>query len=262
MTTAAALSGAAAAHDFWMDADRWSLPQSGGEVRLDFSAGHSHDVLPWTLRPEREVLLETIDAEGRRGQNDSLILPTGGARSGAALNFGSPGVKIVAFSTDNYRSVLGAERFNAYIDEEGLTPAIEHRRRMKQEARPGRELYSRRSKALIAVGDVSNAPAPSAIGQTLEIVPIENPFALGIDDPLHVRIDYEGAPLAGAKVSFERLGGDSAPKIDRITDANGVADFRFPKEGAWKIDVVWTRPVAEGVEADFETVFSSLTFGY
>jgi uncharacterized GH25 family protein len=76
-----------------------------------------------------------------------------------------------------------------------------------------------------------------------------------------VRVLYEGRPLAGALVKLTDLAHDAAPLEQHRTDGEGRAGFVMPTGGAWMMDVVWTKPLTdEGV--DFETVFSSLSFGF
>ena len=266
LAVAAALQGVAAAHDFWIDADAWRLDAAGGKARLVFSVGHASEARSWVLKPERSVELASFGPDGRRDRNDALIYPTAGEKSGAGLALEGEGVHVVAFTTDNAFTSLEAEKFNAHVAEEGLTLAREARRRAGTEKDPGHEAYSRRAKAYIRVGEAAGAPAPAALGQTLEITPLENPFALQDGEPLLVRIDYRGAPLEGATVSLESLDVGLLPEAQRLTGAGGTAAFVFPHKGAWKLNVVWTRPVGPderpALNANFETVFASLTFGY
>jgi uncharacterized GH25 family protein len=267
LAVAATLHGVAAAHDFWIDAAAWRLDAAGGNARLVFSVGHAADAQGWTLKPERSVELVSFGPGGRRDRNDALIYPTAGEKSGADVALEGEGVHVIAFSTDNAVNDLDAEKFNAYLAEEGLTPALEARRRAGTTKERGREAYSRRAKAMIRVGDATTDPAPAAVGHTLEITPLDNPFALAEGEPLLVRIDYRGAPLKGATVSLESLDVGLLPEARRLTGAGGTAAFVFPHKGSWKMSVVWTRPLSPderpaAFNADFETVFASLTFGY
>jgi uncharacterized GH25 family protein len=161
---------------------------------------------------------------------------------------------------DDAFNQLSPDAFNAYLAEEGLSPAIEARRASGSEDRPGRELYTRRAKALVRVGESARG-APAALGQTLEIVLLDDPFALKTGEALRARVDYEGAPLAGATLSLESLDVGLLPIVRKKTGADGVAEFNLLKTGAWKLSVVWTKPI-DDKRADFQTVFSSLTFGY
>lgn len=62
-------------------------------------------------------------------------------------------------------------------------------------------------------------------------------------------------------MSLESLDDAGAPAITLITNARGEASFGFSKAGRWKLNCVWSAPI-EGVRAEYETIFSSLTFGY
>ena len=261
LAASVSLTGAAVAHDLWMDLDRWAAPGEAAKISIEFHVGHARDLEPWNLRPQREVALYSIGPSGRIDQRDALIYPTAGAKSGAALTLEGAGVHLIAFESDNSAIELPSEKFNSYLDEEGLTPAIEHRRREGLESEPGRELYSRRAKALVQIGGAAAAPPPP-LGLTLEISPLDDPYALEDRQPLRVRVDYLGKPLEGATISIESLDVGLLSKIKRKTNAEGVAAFVFPHRGAWKFNVVWTRPIKGDARADFETVFSSLTFGY
>lgn len=256
---AAVLVGPAAAHDFYIVLDRWTVADAeAAKINAEFRVGHVADAEPWIMRDGRVVALSTVGPSGRLERNDALIFPTAGEKSGAAITLPGAGFHVIAFETDDAFNQLGPEAFNAYLAEEGLAPAIEARRAAGDEDRPGRELYSRRAKALVRVGA---GAAPPALGQTLEITPLDDPFALEAGAPLRVRVDYENAPLAGATVSLESLDVGFLPIVRKKTGADGIAEFKFPKTGAWKLAVVWTKPI-DDPRADFQTVFSSLTFGF
>ena len=96
---------------------------------------------------------------------------------------------------------------------------------------------------------------------TLEIVPLRDPYALGTDRQLPVRVMFEGRPLPGALVKLTNLEFDSKPLAMARTDTRGEASLRVPPVGSWLVNVIWTKPVHRP-DADFETTFSSLTFGY
>jgi hypothetical protein len=46
-----------------------------------------------------------------------------------------------------------------------------------------------------------------------------------------------------------------------ITDETGRASFVMPAEGRWLLNVIWKRRLEAGQETEFETYFSSLSFG-
>ncbi len=260
------LPAPAFAHDFWIDLDRWTIASSTLDADARFLVGHVVDQNDWPLTANRVVMFKSVAPDGAvADQRARLSFMDASRGGGAALDFAGDGVHVIAFESNYAASDLPADEFNAYLVEEGLAAVARARApAAKREAR-GREIYSRRAKALVKLGEGRGA-LPPALGLTLEIVPLDNPYALAAGDPLRVRVDYKGRPLAGASVSLQSLSVSLLPKARQMTDANGVTVFPFPQKGGWKLNVVWSEPVVERQpefpEAEFETVFSSLTFGY
>jgi len=72
----------------------------------------------------------------------------------------------------------------------------------------------------------------------------------------------DGRPLAGALVKLTSLEHDAAPLEMQLTDRAGRASFTMPRDGTWLLNVIWTTPLPRSRETDFETIFSSLSFGF
>ena len=251
----------ASAHDFWLQPQSfWTAVRT--PVPIDVLVGHGSDRAPWGVKSDRVLMLRTI---GPKGATDHLAAVR--ARSVAnvpAMSFGAPGTHIVALQSSHSVSELPAVRFNNYLEEEGLTPALALRSRGRASNTAGREIYSRRAKALVQVGP-SGAAQPHVtrpIGMTLEIVPERDPYAPGRPNALPVRVLYEGRPLSGALVKLTNLAADEKPVATALTDVGGRATFTVPRSGSWLLNVVWTKPIKGDPRGDFDTTFSSLTFGY
>jgi len=253
--------GLARAHEFWIQPERFQLPVAmSTPMTLQVGAGSERQR---SQLPPRRVL--RFDAPTPAGEIQDLrpALTLGAPDADGALSFSRPGAYVVTLLSDaNAQSHLSAARFTAYAREEGLTPALEARAARGQQALDASERYSRQAKALVQVGEGGGQAAVTRpAGLTLEIVPELSPYVLPRPARLPVRVLYEGRPLAGALVKLTDLAHDAAPLEQSRTDGEGRASFAMPGRGAWMMDVVWTRPlVDEGV--DFETVFSSLSFGF
>jgi uncharacterized GH25 family protein len=96
----------------------------------------------------------------------------------------------------------------------------------------------------------------------LEIVPEVSPYTQPRPASLPVRVMYEGRPLAGALIKLTNLAHDAAPLETHLTDQVGRATFTMPGTGTWLLNVIWTKVLPSSRETDFETVFSSLSFGF
>lgn len=260
---AACAAGAASAHDLWVQPGAFWIP-GPGSVPVSILVGHGKDRENWGIRSDRIVLLRSIAPDGRTADFKPLIRP-GTAAPRIPLPFSQPGTHVVVMQSNHASSELPAPKFNDYLKEEGLTPAITERQRTGASGKAGRELYSRRAKALVQVGKANPAaksPATDRLGLTLEIVAERNPYTLPAGQKLPVRVFYEDRPLAGALVKLTQLEHDAKPMAMQRTDAAGRTAFSLPRTGKWQLNVVWTKPTPGNPKAEFETVFSSLAFGY
>ena len=253
--------GAAAAHAFWIEPHAFWLPRPG-DVDANLMVGSEAQRDRWGAKAS---LVSRIVRRGPGGEQDlRAVLRAPPAEADAKVRLAWPGLHLIAVETHETVQELPADRFNAYASEEGLSLALAERARRNTEDRPGREAFSRRAKALIQVGprtQDASAVATARLGQTLEIVPERDPFTLPAGEPLPVRLYYEGRPLSGATVELISLDIAGGRVARRVTDADGRVSLKLPRVGSWLLNAIWSKPV-ERADADFETVFASLTFGY
>lgn len=253
---------AARAHDFWLQPlNYWIAPHSA--VMTSLQVGHGEFRQRWNAEASRVVTFRSIGPDG--GHDHLRELRVGSMDQDHLVSFGAPGTHVLVLQTSYAASTLPGLRFTDYLKQEGLTPAIELRRRMRTEDRPGREIYSRRAKALVQVGPATAKVQPwvtNPMGLSLEIVPDLNPYAPGAGQELPVHVLLDGRPLPGATVKLNNLQFDGRPLQTVLTDAGGRAVFKFPRTGSWQLNVIWTKPLSGNPRADFDTTFSSLTFGF
>ncbi|MBV9529223.1 MAG: DUF4198 domain-containing protein [Sphingomonas sp.] len=129
----------------------------------------------------------------------------------------------------------------------------------------GRERYSRRAKAIVEVGPVTpkdQQTATKPIGLKLEIVPDISPYALPPSRLLPIHVLYDNHLLPNATVMLTDLAHDATPLQTVVTDRNGKAVFKIPAAGNLLLNVLWSERVKGDPAFDFDTTFSSLTFGY
>lgn len=259
----ALLASVADAHDFWIQPRAyWS--QVDTSLPITLQVGHGAERQRSQIRSGRiaRVLVFAPDGTTRDIRPD---LQLRGVSDDGHLHFETSGTYVVVLETDNRgRSALPAKRFNKYAQDEGLTPALAYRRRMGRMASDAAESYRRVTKAIVQVGTVggqSESHITSPLGLPLEIVLERNPYAAHGSD-LPVRVYFEGEPLVGALVKLTQLEHDHAPVEERQTDSSGRASFSLTRSGTWLLNVVWTRPVTMPSNVDFDTIFSSLSFGF
>jgi uncharacterized GH25 family protein len=258
---ALSLAGTAAAHDFWLQPRSWrAVP--GVAMPISFEVGHGDARERWAAGADK---LASLREHSRAGTVDlRRLFRPGGAQPHLTRTFRREGLHIVSMVSGDSVSNLPAIRFNNYLREEGLTPAIVARARAQRTNASGREHYSRRAKALIQVGrrtSTDDVLATRPIGLTLEVVPLLNPYSPLPNHVLPLQILFEGRPLAGALVKLTLLESDARPLQTRRSDTRGRVNFKLPKDGSWLVNVVWTKATTSR-DVDFQTTFSSLTFTY
>jgi uncharacterized GH25 family protein len=258
------LAPAASGHDFWLQpAAYWVAPDA--LTALTLQVGHG----PYRQRspiPARRILrFQVISPKGTTVDLQEHLRLGQPAEDGD-FSLRSPGTNVLVLQTDNRAQThLPSIRFNDYLRAEGLTPALEQRGQLHRMDTEGSERYSRCAKSLVQVGPPQGASQDQVsrpIGLPLEIVPEESPYAVPRAPSLPVRVLYAGHALAGALVKLTQLENDASPFEVHQTDHDGRAVFNMPKSGTWLLNVIWTKPLPRTEETDFETVFSSLSFGF
>lgn len=254
------LAAPVAAHDVWLQPMRFQIAPNA-PLGATFLIGHAEYRDRWSNN-DRIIQLNDIYTGGKLDRRSDL-------QNGGAFDFVSrltvPGIHVLAMQSNYAFSELPAIRFNDYAKAEGLALILAARQRSGATQAPGRERYSRRAKSLIQVGPQTAANqqiATRPIGLKLEIVPDRNPYALNASRMLPVHVLYNGERLANATVMLTDVGHDSKPVSVAITDRAGRANFRIPVSGNWLLNVIWSEPLAGDPKFDFDTTFSSLTFGY
>ena len=261
LVAALAFAPPASSHDFWLQPIRFKIAPGAADA-MTIQVGHAQFRTRWSGNIERVVRFTAIGPKDRPDLRGTLKPDR---ERDATLTFPVAGTQVLVFQSNHAASVLPSIRFNDYLKAEGLTPALTLRAQTGKTGAPGREIYSRCAKALIEVGAPGHRIEPqvtAAVGLPLEIVPLRNPYALSVGEQLPVQILYQGHPLAGATVMLTNLEFDGQALETKVSDRTGRASFVVPHVGTWLVNVLWTQPIRGNPDADFDTTFSSLTFGY
>jgi uncharacterized GH25 family protein len=251
------VAGRAAAHDFWIEPDSFT-PSTGDAVTVRLLVGeHLHGdavARPPATSLHRFVLVDANSAA-------SVTLPgRAGADPAGLFRLADRGAFIVGFHGKPNSIELPAEKFNAYLKDEGLDAALALRTERGQLNQAGREIYSRCAKSLLVSGSPDGAAAADrALGFTLELVAERQPALLQQGDALPVRLLYEGRPLAGALV-VARAAADPGARLALRSDADGRVLLPLSHPGTWMVKAVHMRPAAPGSGADWESLWASLSF--
>lgn len=257
---AISFSGISWAHDFWLAPETYAASKHEN-VKTSIMIGHPEDRMSWPIQPHRVVALRSLGPNGIKDHQASLSFFS--ALKYLPLTFDSDGLHILTIETTNAVSTLQAEKFNAYVEEEGLTPIKLDRIAKNTTETPGVETYSRRGKALIHVGAIGAADPhylSRPLGLTLEIVPQEHPVRVKAGEKMTSQVFYRGQPMSGVTIGLIDLSSDKGLVEISHTDKKGYVSFKRPDTGNWMLHAVWSDPLEGSQKADYDTIFSSLSF--
>ncbi len=263
LCVAAALVSPVAAHDFWIAPSSF-ISRASERIDLRLRVGHvdqPDDVVRDPAHIQRFVLLapdsSMKDIVGQDGRSPAGVMrPT------------VPGLNIAIYDSTYVSHTMEAAKFESYLAEEGLEHIIAERARLGESSAPGVEIYSRCAKSLILVeGENASGGDPSGdrpVGMRLELVAVKHPRDLLPGDAMPVRVLFEGKPVAGIKIVAANLANASADdpegQVIARSDADGTATLKMPVSGMWMIHAVHMQRLPDAAEADWESLWASLTF--
>jgi uncharacterized GH25 family protein len=243
------------AHDFWIQPSSFH-PAVGSVVQLRLYVGPQFEGEPLPRVPQ---LLSRFVLVSEAGERD--VPGRAGMDPAGAVRIEAPGMQIAGYRSFDSPITIEPSKFEEYLKEEGLEKVAETRVRRGETQKPARELFSRCAKSLLEAGDAASPGAGKdrAIGLTLELVAEKNPYALAAGDELPVVLLLEGKPLTGVLVQG-LLHKDPAARVAARTDKSGRARLRLAKTGFWLVKAVEMQAVPAGGEADWKSLWASLTF--
>ncbi|NML63773.1 DUF4198 domain-containing protein [Hymenobacter sp. RP-2-7] len=259
------LATAALGHEFWLAPASYCVAV-GASVPIKLLVGENFQGETWP-RPTRRV--RRFVRLGPSLADSTDLRPALLADSLApAMRCPAPGLHVVALTSQPSFIELPADKFTAYLKEEGLTLALRQRETAGvATTKPGREAYRRCAKTLVLAGALSPAAADTAcrrmLGLPLELVPEQNPYRLAPGAALTVRLLRQGQPVAGALVQVWEAGQPATRHFSTHTNQQGRLLLRLPGAGPYLLAAVQLEPAPPALapQADWLSTWASLTFG-
>jgi uncharacterized GH25 family protein len=243
----------AAAHDFWIEPSAFRV-KADERVKLGLRVGDHFKGEPVPRANERIVKFVAADAAGEKP-----VVGREGSDPAGLARFGTAGVTVVGYRSNNAFVELEGPKFEDYLKEKGLESIGKIRAEKGETASKTREAYSRCSMSLIRVGDGPINEGDRALGFTLEIIAETNPYLCKIGDEMRFRVLFEGKPLPNVLL-FANSKADPRQPFTARTDEQGRVSFRLEKAGVWMIAGVHMTAAPRGVDAAWQSYWASLTF--
>lgn len=247
---AALLAGTARAHDFWIEPERFR-PQPGESVPLRLYVGEHFKGEPVLYLPAQFKRYVAVGPDG-----EASIPGTPGDDPAGTVTPARAGIYTIGYHSEPYEvSFDSLEKFEAYLNTEGLERHRALAERRFKVRNTILETYTRHAKALLRVGGAA-AGFDRVLGFPLELVVETDPYA---GDTLTVRVLYDGEPLEGILVVASNKR-DPMNKQRVRSDREGRATVLIDKSGVWLINAVHMVPGGLFAKADWRSYWASLTF--
>jgi hypothetical protein len=178
---------------------------------------------------------EELDVDNSQWSYDDTV-------SNLTATFDLAGNYVIGVATRPSIIRIAADNFNFYLRYEGLDDDAEERSERAETNIGAAERYAKFSKAILQVGEGQSDNFGALLGYPVEIVPLQNPYALRKGDVFRARILKDGEPLANELVyatheGFYELSGEGIfEELVRVrSDENGEVEFVLAEEGRWYI---------------------------
>lgn len=248
----AAFAGVCAAHEFWIEPAAFR-PEANSIVQIGLRVG---DGFPGEAVKRNAEKIDRFFAVVNGESRD--IVGKDGSEPAGMFKADKPGAVLLAYRSKHSHIELQAEKFEAYLKEEGLESIIAKRAQRGESAKPGREAYSRCAKSIIHVnGAAGKVDRP--VDFPLEVLLDADPMSLKMGDEVTVRLLLNGAPLEGVLMRASHKT-TAAANTSARTDASGRAKLKLGADGMWMIHCVHMQEAPKGLDADWESLWASLTF--
>ena len=251
----------AVAHDLYILPGMFHLT-STGLIRLALHNGDSFPESEVAPKPER---LKSAQLLGKGLESSLRNLRIVGKETVAEVNVPLPGEYLLAVATVPNFIELSPEKFAEYLKEEGLTNVIEWRNLNGENAKPGRERYTKFAKSLVILGTPDgfyNQP----LHWPIEIIPLADPYTLHAGGRLPVRVLFHEKPAEGLQVEWawaSSVGEGPAGKQVMVagrTGADGILEIPLARAGRYRLHSLKMERCKEPGAADWESSWASLTF--
>ncbi len=249
------VAGISDAHEFWLLTKKFQY-KVGEEMNVEFMVGENFQGEPWDLSRHKVERLEihtgvTVknlmkDVKDAKGKN-------------LTYKFDREGTHLVALESDYATIELEAQKFNAYLQEDGLEDILDERKHSGREKEGAKEYYKRFAKLIVQCGTKLDATFRRSAGFRYEIFPLANPATLKSGDYLDCRVMWEGKPAPHMMVKVWSHVGNRIFLQNIYTENDGTIRFPISSYGPWMVSSVKMIP-SETEGADYQSHWASLVF--
>lgn len=247
------------AHEFWLEPQQYIFSRTE-EVNIRFKVGEHFTGENWHGNNQKVKLLQLYYADVMDDLSEDGLTED----EGDSLQFSmhEDGTVLVAFNSTNSFIELEAEKFNAYLEEDGLQQAIDYRKQHNETDSAGREYYQRSVKTIVQVGSTKTSVYKKKTELPIDIIPLSHPYALKGGDSLTVQVLFHDEPLANTRMRTWHKRTTGVTTASYMSNEKGQITFPVTTSGEWMVSCVHMIRLEDDTKAQWQSYWGSLTWGY
>jgi uncharacterized GH25 family protein len=246
------------AHEFWLEPQQYIFSR-GDEINIRFRVGEQFHGENWKGSRQKINDLKFYFADIADDLQEGLTDDEGDSLQFTVYD---EGTVMVTFNNINSFIELDAQKFNEYLQEDGLAEAIDYRKERNETDSMGREFYQRSVKTILQVGANKTDVYKKQTSLPVDIIPLTNPYSLGNKQTLKLKVLFKGGPFAGAKVKVWHKMQGKLSDSSFTSDANGEISFPVETAGEWMVSCVKIIHLNDDPRAQWQSYWGSCTWGY
>ena len=246
------------AHEFWLQPDQF-IYKKNDVANISFLVGENFEGENWRGSRSKIKSLQFYHWKTKTDISGLLPSTTGGS---VQLPLKTEGTMMVTFNSNNSFIALDAAKFNGYLKEDGLTNAITYRLQHHETDSGSREFYQRSVKTIFQAGKPTDNTFYRETDLPVDIIPLQNPYALKMNDTLTVKILFQKRPLTNYKIRLWYKEKDTAVNTDLFSNEKGLIKFPIVLKGKWMVSTVKMEPITNNLKANWQSYWGSCTWGY
>lgn len=247
--------GLVQAHEFWLLPVKFKY-DTGETMSLDFMVGENFEGEYWDLNRHK---VERLTMYNRISKTDLTGKEKAGNGKNLEYTFNNVGTHMITLESNDAFIELDPEKFDAYLEEDGLDYIKEQRQQLGEQNKTSRELYRRYAKLLVQVGDRTDDTYKKETGMRIEIVPLQNPYDLKTGDYMDCKVLFQRKPEPHALVKVWSHIGNRIFLQNIYTENDGTIRFPVSNKGAWMVSSVKMIRSASD-KAEWQSLWTSLVF--
>jgi uncharacterized GH25 family protein len=246
------------AHEFWLEPQQYIFTR-GDEINIRLKVGEGYHGDNWQGSRQKINELQLHWADFTDDLKDAMNDDAGDS---VQFSIYDEGTAMVTFNNINSFIELDAQKFTAYLQEDGLTNAILYRQEHNETDSTGREYYQRSVKTIVQVGNNKTDVYKKQTTLPVDIIPLSHPYSLLNNQNLKVKILFKGEPLANHKIRVWHKQLNTVKDSSHTSDANGEISFPITTNGEWMVSCVNMICLTNDPKAQWQSYWGSCTWGY